>query len=569
MIARFGRRLARFALPLAVAAAMAVAASPAGAQRPIFAPFSTSFSGNYLAGLSADTDGDTRRAAAFFSRALVFDPGNIALAEVALLLWLASGDVPEAIGFAESMARIDPGHEPARLTLTAEAFRTGDYAEAQEQLDALGGDEIIRLTSGLLYGWAEYGLGNVDEALAIIAGLEGPLWYEPFKAYHGALIAHLDGRPEALDLMAGAATTDTMLRPLESYARMLARSDQRDAAIELLRSFLGFIPNDPMALDLVARIEAGEEIEAPVRSAAAGAAEVFYGIASAIGGDVNDGISLPFLQLSRYLGPDTELPSLAVGELLQEAGRHEAAVEVLDAIDPASPLHGVGNVRAALSLEVLDRSEAAAERLVPVVAENPSSLSAVTALATIYRNADRYDDMIGVLTPAIESGPDIAAAAWRLRYLRGIAYERSGRWELAEADFLAALDLVPDQPDVLNYLGYSWIDRGENFEEGLALIERAVAQRPDAGYIIDSLGWAHYQLGNYQEAVAALERAARIEVSHPVVLDHLGDAYWQAGRRREAMYQWAHALESDPDDDLRAQVEEKLRSGLPENEPAK
>jgi Flp pilus assembly protein TadD len=201
-----------------------------------------------------------------------------------------------------------------------------------------------------------------------------------------------------------------------------------------------------------------------------------------------------------------------------------------------------------------------------VVDENPSNLSAVTALATIYRNAERYDDVIGVLNESIEAGSDIASAEWRLYYLRGVAYERLGEWEASDADFLSALELSPDQPDVLNYLGYSWIDRGVNFAEGLDLIERAVSQRPDSGYIIDSLGWAHYQLGNYQEAVAALERAAMIEVSHPVVLDHLGDAYWQVGRRREAMYQWSHALESDPDDALRAEIEVKLVNGLPEND---
>ena len=126
-------------------------------------------------------------------------------------------------------------------------------------------------------------------------------------------------------------------------------------------------------------------------------------------------------------------------------------------------------------------------------------------------------------------------------YFRGICYERSKQWPQAEADLKKALQLYPDQPLVLNYLGYSWIDQGVNLDEGMNMIRRAVEQRPDDGYIVNSLGWANFRIGNYDEAVKELERAVELKPDDPTINDHLGDAYWRVGRVLEARFQWSHA----------------------------
>jgi Flp pilus assembly protein TadD len=151
---------------------------------------------------------------------------------------------------------------------------------------------------------------------------------------------------------------------------------------------------------------------------------------------------------------------------------------------------------------------------------------------------------------------------WSLFYSRGIALERSGQWKRAEADLLHALELKPDQPLVLNYLGYSWIDRGENLERGLKMVEKAVELRPEDGYIVDSLGWAHYRLGDYPNAVQYLEKAIELVPEDPTINDHLGDAYWQNGRSIEARYQWRRALQFGPQEDEVKPIEAKLESGL-------
>src|SRR5690606_33991930 len=143
---------------------------------------------------------------------------------------------------------------------------------------------------------------------------------------------------------------------------------------------------------------------------------------------------------------------------------------------------------------------------------------------------------------------------WTLFYFRGIAYERAKQWDKAEADLLQALALFPEQPHVLNYLGYSWVDQGMHLDEAMDMIARAVELRPNDGYIVDSLGWAHYRLGNYEEAVRELERAVELRPEDPVINDHLGDAYWKVGRRLEARFQWAHARDLDPEPDALEEI---------------
>ena len=156
---------------------------------------------------------------------------------------------------------------------------------------------------------------------------------------------------------------------------------------------------------------------------------------------------------------------------------------------------------------------------------------------------------------------------WLIFYFRGICYERAKQWDKAEADLKKALELFPEQPHVLNYLGYSWVDQGMNLDEGMKMIRRAVEQRPDDGYIVDSLGWAYYRLGNYEEAVKHLERAVELKPEDPTINDHLGDAYWKVGRNLEARFQWSHARDLKPEPDELKKIEEKLKSGLPDETP--
>ncbi|MDD9876982.1 MAG: tetratricopeptide repeat protein, partial [Magnetovibrio sp.] len=188
-------------------------------------------------------------------------------------------------------------------------------------------------------------------------------------------------------------------------------------------------------------------------------------------------------------------------------------------------------------------------------------------LGDLLRRHERWPEAIDAYAAAIERVGTLSKRNWRLLYSRGIALERAKRWPEAEKDFLKALEFEPDQPYVLNYLGYSWVDRGVHLERALEMIHNAVRRRPNDGYIIDSLGWVYYRLGNYPKAVLELERAVQIRPEDPVINDHLGDAYWRVGRELEARFQWQRSLSLDPDEKVEAEVLKKLKSGLPPAKP--
>jgi Flp pilus assembly protein TadD len=193
------------------------------------------------------------------------------------------------------------------------------------------------------------------------------------------------------------------------------------------------------------------------------------------------------------------------------------------------------------------------------VKAEPGDPDALTLLADALRTSERYKESADVLDKLIATRGE--AASWDLYYMRGVALEQAGNWPDAERDLKKALAMKPDEPDILNYLGYSWIDRGEQIQQGKAMIEKALATKPDSGAIVDSLGWAYYKLGEYDKSVQQLERATELEPADAEINNHLGDAYWRAGRHVEATFQWRRVLTLQPDAKLKAEVEAKLRDG--------
>ena len=227
-----------------------------------------------------------------------------------------------------------------------------------------------------------------------------------------------------------------------------------------------------------------------------------------------------------------------------------------------SPLKRNADIQLATNLDALDRTEEGKKLLDKLIAERKNDLEAIMALGNILRVRKQFVECADAYSRGIETLPNPQKANWLIFYFRGICHERSKQWPSAEADFKRALELFPDQAHVLNYLGYSWIDQGVNLDEGMRMIRRAVEQRPDDGYIVDSLGWAYYRIHNYEEAVKHLERAVELKPEDPTINDHLGDAYWKVGRTLEASFQWAHARDLKPEPDDLKKIVEKIRTGL-------
>jgi Flp pilus assembly protein TadD len=229
-----------------------------------------------------------------------------------------------------------------------------------------------------------------------------------------------------------------------------------------------------------------------------------------------------------------------------------------------SPVRRNAEIQLAVNLDSIERTDDAKQRLQKIITDNPADLDAIMALGNILRGRKSFDECAQVYGKGIATIAKPEKPNWLIYYFRGICNERAKQWPAAEQDFKVALELFPDQPHVLNYLGYSWIDQGINLDEGMRMIRRAVEQRPDDGYIVDSLGWAYYRVGNFEEATKHLERAVELKPDDPTINDHLGDVYWKTGRVLEAHFQWSHARDLKPEPDELAKIKQKLVSGLTE-----
>ena len=313
---------------------------------------------------------------------------------------------------------------------------------------------------------------------------------------------------------------------------------------------------------MLAAVDAGETVPPLVSGAREGLAEALLGAAASMPQRDNGEAALIYARLALFLRDDLDAARFLIGEVLEGAERLEAAVEAYRSIPAGSDFAWAAQLRAASDLADLDRLDEAVAALRRMADERPERADAITTLGDVFRRDEQYAEAAAAYDVAVERIRTVEYRHWRLFYVRGIAFERLGEWPKAEADFKRALELEPDQPLVLNYLGYTWVEQGHNLDEAKSMIEKAVELRPEDGYIVDSLGWVAYRLGDFEEAVHQLERAVELVAGDPIINDHLGDAYWQVGRLIEARFQWRRVLTLDPEDDLAAQVRRKIADGL-------
>jgi tetratricopeptide (TPR) repeat protein len=300
-----------------------------------------------------------------------------------------------------------------------------------------------------------------------------------------------------------------------------------------------------------------------INSAAAGMAEGFFDIASILPKDRAGEIVLIYSRLALYLRPDFPMAQLLLADIYEAFGRFSEAAQIHRSIDHSGAYGWAARLRLADEIYELGDVDGATALLGKMAEERTDRSDALVRLGNILRYEERYVDSVAAYDQALGRIGEVSDDNWTILYSRGISLERSNRWERAEQDFLKALELEPDQPFVLNYLGYSWVEKGKNLSEARGMLERAVAQRQDDGFIVDSMGWALYKLGEFTDSVVYLERAVALRPQDPVINDHLGDAYWRVGRRAESRIQWTRTLGLEPDDGLRTQIQQKLDQGLP------
>ncbi len=507
---------------------------------------------DYLAGRVAESRADHAMAAQRYRLALMANPDDSALIGRALAASLSAGD---AIGARYLARRARSGDAPAyaHLVMAVDAMAARDWRRTDRHLAQVEGAAAEELMARVLLVWTRLGEGSTaadPQALALMRP------YNSMFGYQQAMALDYSGREEeALAAYQVARESGAVsVGGVEAYADLLARRGARDQAAALLRAEDN--ANNPQLAAALARLEAGQTIAAAPLSPASAAADGLQGLAAMFAQEYDTSSRLAALTLALMLDPGADSARLAFAQAQLDIGHRDLAEAALSRIAPISVYAQSARIKAAWIQ--LDNGESEAALAAVSEAALAGDVRALRALADMYRSLMRYEEAEPLYSRLIVDAPN----NWRLYFARGAARERLGRWPEAEADMRRALELWPDQPDVLNYLGYTWAERGERLPEALAMIERALAQRPRSAAIIDSLGWVHFRLGDYQRALDILETVVELDPREPTLNEHLGDVYWRVGRRIEARYQWRRALELKPDNP--AALQAKLERGLPD-----
>lgn len=528
-----------------------------------------SLSGLFLAARHAEASNDFENAGHFYRRILAYAPDRAELMSAALTYSLLSGRTARALHAAERLMEQTDGDRVALLTLLADDFRHGRYLDARDLLESRAPGSLTELLGALLEAWSAEGAADHAAADAALEKLNGEALSEWFGKYHAGLMLSTRGEwDSAASSFESALASGARMSPRMAlaYGVALERGGRGGDAEKIYRDVLEADPNDVSMIHALARLQRGETAPLLAATAADGAAESFHGLASAISGQENGGkrFGLMYTQLALHTQPDFPVAQLLAGSLLDDLDQHQAAALMFDGVDPNSATYAIAQLGRAQALRELKRIDEALEALESIAASDDASPNVFFTIGDLLSREERFGECVDAYTSGIERSGRSTARDWVILFSRGICLERTGEWARAEADFVQALEFEPNQPDVLNYLGYSLVERGERFAEAREMIQRAVDARPDSGYIVDSLGWVLYRLGRFEEAVVELERAVELTPVEPVINDHFGDALWMVGRRLEARFQWRRALSFDPDDEDRERIVRKLRIGLDE-----
>ncbi|MDO9527021.1 MAG: tetratricopeptide repeat protein [Gemmobacter sp.] len=544
----------RLSLALALGCALA-----SGAPAPVMAEVS----GPYLAARQAMRMTDYRAAAPYFTNALTEDPANTQLMEGLISALIGAGTLDPAVPVARRYLASGGRGQEALVVLLTDQLKRGNFDQALA--DIRSGPVASPLIDGLVIAWAELGAGRMAEALAEFDKLGAESGLEGFALYHKALALASAGDFESAEAIFADPTNAVGMtrRGAVAHAQILSQLERNVDALATLDDLFGTGISDPELDALREGLRGTSPVTFDVvRNPIDGLAEVFYSIAAALDGEAPDSQTLVYSRIAEHLRPDLPDAALLSASVLERLDQQDLALEAYARIAKTSSANLAAETGRAQALYALDRKEEAVGVLKSLTETQATYLSVHVALGDMLRSEERYAEAAEAYSSAIALIATPETRHWGLYYSRAITYERAQQWDKADADFRLALELNPEQPSVLNYLGYSMLDRNINLSEALGMVERAVAQRPQDGYIIDSLAWGYFLLGRFDDAVEPMERASLLMPLDPIVTDHLGDVYWAVGRVREAEFQWHRALSFEPEEKDATRIRRKLEVGL-------
>lgn len=517
----------------------------------------------YLSGRVAQNAGEWDVATANLAAALKQDPTNPALLRRTFLLSLGEGRQTEAVGLARRLVATDHTSFVAHALLVADDMRAGRVDAAAERVAKLPADGMAPYIGPLFASWIAVAKGDHTKAISALDPLASHDGFKTIRTQQLALIEDQKGnREEAFKHYVEAAKGGTPLRLTLLIGNFQERAGSKDAARKLYQGYLSANPGSAPVEEALASLDRGAVPAPLVASPAQGMAEALFELASALHQEGALEMALLYGRVALHLDRDQPLIRLLLGDILDARGREETALAEYRAVGNSAGMQWLARLREVEVLRQMGQHDDAVALLTRMAAEKPTHVDALLRLGDLHRVAKRYKPALAAYDQALARRPVPAPEDWVLVYARAMVLDSLGNWDAAEQGLKQALALAPGQPGLLNYLGYSYIDRGISMEEGARLIERAMTLRPNDGFFTDSLGWARYKMGDIKAAVDLLEQAVQLEPADPAINDHLGDAYWSAGRQDEARFQWTRAARHAEDEVLRKAAEAKLKDGL-------
>lgn len=535
-------------------AAPAMPALPPLAVETETLPESSSLSGNYLAGRFAQGQQDWDAAQGYMNSVIAFDPDNTLLEQRAFLLSVGARRYEQAKELADKVYSEHENAELSMIYLASDAMAQDHYKEALAYVTQLPDDGFGQYTKPLMTAWAYMGMGDKAKAMQILK--KDALDTDPTYHVHAAMMEELTGNTKAAAEHYKKAMADGLtLNAAVMSANFFKRQGQPEISRQIYDGIGKLYPANPFVNALQASGTTN------ITRAADGAAVALFDLATLLYERRAYDSAQIYGSMSLLMTPHMPFATLMLGDIAALHSQYDKAVAAYNEIDRNSPLYWMSRLRVGEVYEMSGRLDDSIALLKDLSADKNLHVDALVCLGDLYRRHDQFENALHAYDAALASGP-VTAAQWPVIYARGMAQERLNNWQMAEKDLLKALEFQPDNPMILNFIGYSWADKGLHLDKALGYIRKAVAMRPGDGYMVDSLGWALYRTGNYAESVSWMEKAVSLVPDDPQILDHLGDAYWQAGRHDEAVYKWRRAHELSKDADFRQSLEHKLTRGL-------
>lgn len=520
---------------------------------------------NYVAGRAASQRSDVDAAVSYYFKALEKSPGNYVILQEMFSLTLSAGQFDDALKVAEEISSHGVVNSVASMLLTLDSFKRGDFDQVGRRLAGARGMGFETLMAPLVKAWAEAARNQTDLALDALEPLAKNPAFDSFEKEHRALILDYgkrfaDAETSYKELIEGGALTS--VQPILSYGAMLERQRRSADASELYIHSLEEFGENRFLREALEGLADDELQLVPTATPEGALSNALLRAATELSQDNAIAPAIIYARLASFLSPDVDEISMLLGNLFFAREEYQTAMRAYGQVDSEAELIKLARVRTAFAHDSSGEEALAQEVLATYLEEFSDDIDALAASGDLYRGHSDFEASLVRYDLAIGKIEMPERSHWFLYFTRGIVNEELDKWDQAEADFLTALELFPDEPQVLNYLGYSWIDRGMNIQRAKEMIEKSVEQRPNDGFIIDSKGWVQFLLGDYEEAVKSLERAILLEPDDATINEHLGDAYWMVGRKLEARFQWSHAMAIGPDDGKEQLVRDKIDFGL-------